>query len=690
MEHVASDQEREGHSRSRDQRSRERADEGTLENSDRISAIHRAAGNQAVKRSHESGEIQPKLTVSQPGDASEREAERAAGSVMQTDSPKTTPARSLDPDSRSNSPSIDPDLEREIRSIRGGGRPLSPSRRSFFEPRFGHDFGDVRVHTGPTADQAARSIDAVAFTLGTDVVFRNGSFNPESHAGKELLAHELAHVVQQDRGSSGSSAPGLQNRGQTASTTPDEAQRDEVARVVYRQSPPVEERPAHESLPKDVELEQRLENARQRFSQENLDVVRKELDQAIGEFGNSAAQLQSEFNAWANQEVVRKNLRDFEKDYPSPVDVAMSTFTGQITGSLQGEAIGSATENITKTANVRGLSRSFIGGIISFGTTYMAKVEAAKQRNEKVRQRVKEVDAAFAALDQLDESLLKEVVGTVREFTRRVESHLAAIDTLRGDWSEEAKLIEQGDLENAETFLEEDIAECEAHLEEAKRGVALARQAGAAVLAEGRKSLDNLDKLFSAWVEQQRGYQSFRKEQQKAQMTGDKVATRAFYYHPETGQLTEMTGPKVKPDPVTYATDPDTIYTGATKGSSEELSEENGEKLEQVKTQEWWWTRNLRTVQPGGGDRYRDQIDTSAERIRVYEYVGFSPDNLVHIMDRQWTAAPYHATVENGKAVSWDFDKSDHPALEALLRKFPPISSTAAQAAGIADTGPSR
>ncbi|PSQ17467.1 hypothetical protein BRD00_07080 [Halobacteriales archaeon QS_8_69_26] len=90
------------------------------------------------------------------------------------------------------------DVESKISAARKGGQPLSDETRSFFEPRFGADFSDVTVHTGSEADEAARAVDAEAFTVGTDVVFREGAYNPGTQGGKELLAHELTHVTQQN------------------------------------------------------------------------------------------------------------------------------------------------------------------------------------------------------------------------------------------------------------------------------------------------------------------------------------------------------------------------------------------------------------------------------------------------------------------------------------------------------------
>jgi hypothetical protein len=88
-------------------------------------------------------------------------------------------------------------LEANLDGLRGGGQPLPELVRSDFEPRFGHDFSRVRVHTSPRAAASAKALNAQAFTLGQDIVFAEGQFAPGSEAGRRLLAHELTHVVQQ-------------------------------------------------------------------------------------------------------------------------------------------------------------------------------------------------------------------------------------------------------------------------------------------------------------------------------------------------------------------------------------------------------------------------------------------------------------------------------------------------------------
>ena len=97
-------------------------------------------------------------------------------------------------------PRTPPGLDARLAGMRGGGAPLSPDLRGFFEPRFGRSLGDVRVHTGPGAAEAARAVHARAFTTGRDIVFGGGEFAPHREPGRRLLAHELAHVFQQDAG----------------------------------------------------------------------------------------------------------------------------------------------------------------------------------------------------------------------------------------------------------------------------------------------------------------------------------------------------------------------------------------------------------------------------------------------------------------------------------------------------------
>jgi hypothetical protein len=81
--------------------------------------------------------------------------------------------------------------------LRSPGRPLDTQTRAFMEPRFGHDFSGVRVHTDVKAAESARAVNALAYTVGGDIVFGDGRYSPGMLTGKQLIAHELTHVLQQ-------------------------------------------------------------------------------------------------------------------------------------------------------------------------------------------------------------------------------------------------------------------------------------------------------------------------------------------------------------------------------------------------------------------------------------------------------------------------------------------------------------
>ena len=81
--------------------------------------------------------------------------------------------------------------------ISGGGQPLDGSTKYFFESRFGHDFSNVKIHTGSKAAESSQAINAHAFTLGNNIVFNEGKYDSGTDDGRKLLAHELTHVLQQ-------------------------------------------------------------------------------------------------------------------------------------------------------------------------------------------------------------------------------------------------------------------------------------------------------------------------------------------------------------------------------------------------------------------------------------------------------------------------------------------------------------
>ena len=92
-------------------------------------------------------------------------------------------------------PETVPTIVHEV--LRSPGQPLDPGTRAFMEPRFGHNFGKVRVHKDARASESAKAVNALAYTVGSDLVFDPLFYRPGTDAGRALLAHELTHVVQQ-------------------------------------------------------------------------------------------------------------------------------------------------------------------------------------------------------------------------------------------------------------------------------------------------------------------------------------------------------------------------------------------------------------------------------------------------------------------------------------------------------------
>jgi hypothetical protein len=191
--------------------------------------LQRTIGNQAVTRmlSRARPAIQAKLTVNQPGDRYEQEADRVADQVMRIPDPvapaelqastggslgvqrkcsackaedeKDEAGDTLSRKQSGDAASIDgapaPAIVHEV--LNSPGQPLDASTRAFFEPRFGYDFSQVRVHTDQAAADSARDVNALAYTVGNHVVFGAGQNMNRSTSGYRLIGHELAHVVQQ-------------------------------------------------------------------------------------------------------------------------------------------------------------------------------------------------------------------------------------------------------------------------------------------------------------------------------------------------------------------------------------------------------------------------------------------------------------------------------------------------------------
>lgn len=212
----------------------------------KISGVSRSLSDGAL-RTHSPHSIMhspalQRLTVSEPGDAYEVEADQVADEVMKLPAEATPPppAGNGDDDKSLNratrlqanggSRDVDAGVEQDVNSLKGLGQPLPDGEREFFESRMGYDFGNVRLHTGGKAVQTARDLSARAYAVGTDIAFGQGEYAPGTTEGRRLLAHELTHVVQQG-GAGVKDAPEPPEQS-PPTVEPDTAARETIARDI--------------------------------------------------------------------------------------------------------------------------------------------------------------------------------------------------------------------------------------------------------------------------------------------------------------------------------------------------------------------------------------------------------------------------------------------------------------------------
>jgi hypothetical protein len=143
--------------------------------------------------------LRRKLRIGAENDPLEREADRVADQITSGAGPYSIGRSPPSIRRRVNSGS---DFEGDIpdsvtRTLTRSGEPLSASVRAEMEPRFGHDFSGVRVHRDGLAERSARDVEAKAYAVGNNIVFAAGEYMPSTQSGRHLIAHELAHVVQQ-------------------------------------------------------------------------------------------------------------------------------------------------------------------------------------------------------------------------------------------------------------------------------------------------------------------------------------------------------------------------------------------------------------------------------------------------------------------------------------------------------------
>lgn len=160
--------------------------------------------------------IQAKLTLGQPNDRYEKEADQVARNVVQQLHSPITPAAEPGPTinlkpmlqraTALDGGQVSSEVESSINQAKGGGQSLDAGLQQSMSQAMGANFSGVKVHTDSQSDRLNRSIQARAFTTGSDVFFKKGEYNPGSKGGQELIAHELTHVVQQGQ------APAMQTK----------------------------------------------------------------------------------------------------------------------------------------------------------------------------------------------------------------------------------------------------------------------------------------------------------------------------------------------------------------------------------------------------------------------------------------------------------------------------------------------
>jgi hypothetical protein len=181
-----------------------------------IASIQQTVGNLAIQRMFDSGVIRAKLSISRPDDPYEREADRVADEVTRAPEPllarKCASCESTGSSCAACAAEPEETMQRKTESLAsaagtsdsanpvhssGIGEPLNGETRAMMEPRFGSDLSQVRLHTDSRAAESARSVNALAYTVGRDIVFGAGQYAPQTSAGQRLLAHELTHFIQQ-------------------------------------------------------------------------------------------------------------------------------------------------------------------------------------------------------------------------------------------------------------------------------------------------------------------------------------------------------------------------------------------------------------------------------------------------------------------------------------------------------------
>ncbi len=188
------------------------------------------------------GTIQVKPIVNVSGDVYEQEADAVAEQVMRTATPVALQVQRQTEKEKLSLRKTTDDAQMQIappivdQVMRLPGQPLDAAIRTFMEPRFGYDFSRVRVHADGEATNAARAVQARAYTIGSDIVFGGGQYHPANSDGKLLIAHELAHVVQQTGMRPASQVARVIQRQQPSGTAQPTVAPPQVTQQLYNQA----------------------------------------------------------------------------------------------------------------------------------------------------------------------------------------------------------------------------------------------------------------------------------------------------------------------------------------------------------------------------------------------------------------------------------------------------------------------
>jgi len=412
--------------------------------------LQKQIGNQSMQKLLKSKRIQPKLKVSQPGDEFEQEADRVAEQILNM---PAAAAPSITTTHVNNDINNDAKLNRKCKSceeeeehsknlkisrqekgnltskddipysatigidntLSQSGNPIDSSTREFMETRFGHDFGNVRIHTNDNAAKSAESINSRAFTLDNNIVFGTGQYNPYSNDGKKLLSHELTHFIQQNDNN-------FENR------ISESHNQQSKEKVIYREE-------------KQNDKSQRVSNMTNEYK---AAVQRKDWPEA--------AKILNGFNDFDIKSMLRKLSLDQLKSMLEGADVSMHGWSGRVTTPIN-EIIVS--KKGTEVSRVGSLEAQFQAAIKRKDWPEAAKILNGFN-DQDIQSMIKKlsIQDMRSLMQGSQESMpgwSQRVVDPIKEIiTSKLGAEASRVDDLNAKYE---AAVTRGDWENAVVFL---------------------------------------------------------------------------------------------------------------------------------------------------------------------------------------------------------------------------------------------